>query len=52
LSGGQIKVVVRNACIEAASREGKQKVLLQKDLIKYCEIESDSCFEVKRSIGF
>lgn len=52
LSGGQIKVVVRNACIEAASREGKQKMLLQKDLIKYCEIESDSCFEVRKSIGF
>jgi hypothetical protein len=52
LSGGQIKVVVRNACVEAASREGKQKMLLQKDLIKYCEIEIGSSFEVNKSIGF
>ncbi|MDP8267229.1 MAG: ATP-binding protein [Candidatus Tenebribacter davisii] len=52
LSGGQIKVIVRNACIEAASREGIQKMLMQKDLIKYSEIESDSCFERRKSIGF
>ncbi|MDP8204706.1 MAG: ATP-binding protein [Candidatus Tenebribacter mawsonii] len=52
LSGGQIKVIVRNACIEAASREGIQKAIMQKDLVKYCEIESDSCFVRRRSIGF
>ena len=52
LSGGQIKVIVRNACIEAASRVGIQKILMSKDLVKYCEIESNSCFERRKSIGF
>ena len=52
LTGGQIKVIVRNACVEAASRAGSQKRLLQKDLIKYCEIETISCFEKRKTIGF
>ncbi|MEA2096665.1 MAG: ATP-binding protein [Candidatus Cloacimonadota bacterium] len=52
LSGGQIKVIVRNACVEAASRAGTSKVLLQNDLIKYCEIESVSSFEKRKTIGF
>ncbi|MDA3813463.1 MAG: ATP-binding protein [Candidatus Cloacimonetes bacterium] len=52
LSGGQIKVIVKNACVEAASRRGAFKKLLQKDLIKYCELEDTSSFGSTKIIGF
>ncbi|MDA3813774.1 MAG: ATP-binding protein [Candidatus Cloacimonetes bacterium] len=52
LSGGQIKVIVKNACVEAASRRGAFQKLLQKDLIKYCELEDTSSFGSTKMIGF
>ena len=52
LSGGQIKVIVNNACVEAASRNGYLQKLLQKDLEKYCKLEIDSFFYKKSKIGF
>ena len=52
LSGGQIKIIVSNACAEAASRNGVNRQLLQRDLIKYCEIETGSSFEKRNTIGF
>jgi len=52
LTGGQIKIIVRNACIEAASRS--VKVLTNEDLIKYCSIETGSAFDKvqRKAIGF
>ncbi len=52
LTGGQIKIIVRNACIEAAARP--VKVLTNKDLIKYCSIETGSAFDKvqRKAIGF
>ena len=52
LSGGQIKLVIKNACIEAASREGIFQKLLQSDLYKYCEIEDSSSFDRSKIVGF
>lgn len=53
LTGGQIKIIVKNACIEAASRKGSFQKLLQKDLIKYCELEDTTSFNKRRKvIGF
>lgn len=52
LSGGQIKVIVKNACVEAASRKGVFQKLLQKDLMKYCELEDSSSFGRNKNIGF
>jgi len=52
LSGGQIKVIVKNACIEAASRKGAFQRLLKNDLIKYCELEDTSSFGSTKTIGF
>ncbi len=53
LSGGQIKIIVQNAATEAATREGKARVLKQNDLVKYCliEIGNDSANQC-RPIGF
>ncbi len=53
LSGGQIKIIVQNAATEAATREGKARVLKQDDLVKYCliEIGNDSENQCK-PIGF
>ena len=39
LSGGQIKIIVQNAATEAAARKGRARVLKQRDLVKYCDIE-------------
>jgi hypothetical protein len=52
LTGGQIKIIVRNACIEAASRAAKR--LTEEDLLKYCAIETGSSFEngKRKAIGF
>ncbi len=53
LSGGQIKVIVRNACIEAASREKTERILNQDDIIKYCDLEHDSeMYQKEKQIGF
>ena len=52
LTGGQIKIIVRNACIEAASRPVKR--LTEADLIKYCHLETDTAFDdvQRKVIGF
>jgi hypothetical protein len=53
LTGGQIKLIVRNACAEAAAREGAEKKLTRGDLEKYCRIEHESAFDRKcNPIGF
>ena len=41
LSGGQIKIIVQNAATEAASRPGKNRILKQCDLGKYCILEQE-----------
>ncbi len=52
LTGGQIKVVIRNACTEAASRN--IPLLTQSDLVKFCLLEDSSAFDKnnRRIIGF
>ena len=53
LTGGQIKIIVRNACAEAASRKGSFQILMQQDLKKYCELETLSNFsKAHKKIGF
>lgn len=53
LSGGQIKVIVRNACVQAASREKTERILTQSYLVKYCELENSSeLYQKERNIGF
>lgn len=52
ITGGQIKIIVRNACIEAASRN--IKLLTEADLLKYCHLETGAAFEKgkRKVIGF
>ena len=45
LTGGQIKIIVKNAATEAASRQRAEQILQQDDLIKYCELENKSMFD-------
>lgn len=52
LTGGQIKLIIKNACVEAATRKGNSKKLMQKDLIKYCDLENNSQFTQNRIVGF
>jgi SpoVK/Ycf46/Vps4 family AAA+-type ATPase len=53
ISGGQIKIIVRNACAEAASRKGAFQILMQRDLRKYCKLETISNFSKNQKvIGF
>jgi len=52
LSGGQIKIIVKNACVEAASRRGVFQKLMLKDIVKYCEIETSTCFDQRKIVGF
>ena len=53
LTGGQIRLAVRNACAEAVSRRGGEKRLTRDDLEKYCRIEYDTAFDRKcNTIGF
>jgi hypothetical protein len=40
LTGGQIRIVVENACSEAICRKGNSQKLSLQDLIKYAELES------------
>ena len=42
LTGGQIQIIVQNAATEAASRVSKNRILKQRDLDKYCFIESEN----------
>ncbi|OQC10772.1 MAG: Proteasome-associated ATPase [Candidatus Cloacimonetes bacterium ADurb.Bin088] len=54
LSGGQISLVVRNACSEAITRSGNERRLTQDDLVRYAREEDPwSCpGGCKRRIGF
>jgi SpoVK/Ycf46/Vps4 family AAA+-type ATPase len=53
LTGGQIKIIVKNACTEAANRCGDLQKLAQTDLIKYCELETNGSFNNKpKMVGF
>jgi len=52
-SGGQIRLVVMNACSAAIIREEKSRFLTSLDLIKYSDLELDSGFEERRkAVGF
>lgn len=52
LTGGQIDVVIKNACTQAASKE--VALLTQADLEKYCNLEKNSAFDksTRKIIGF
>lgn len=51
-TGGQIRIVVQNACAYAMQRGNKSKLLMS-DLIQFANLESGSSFEVsKKRIGF
>jgi SpoVK/Ycf46/Vps4 family AAA+-type ATPase len=52
LTGGQIDVVIKNACTQAASKE--IALLTQADLEKYCNLEMNSAFDksTRKIIGF
>ena len=54
LSGGQISLVVSNACSEAITRSASKRRLTQDDLVRYASLEDPwSCSEEKkRRIGF
>lgn len=54
LSGGQIFLIVYNACREAISRSGIKKRLTIGDLLKYAELEQPWCKdeEPRKQIGF
>jgi len=55
LTGGQIRMVIENACTEAATRSGKQRYLLTEDLEKYIALEQLGQFEEdkpREPIGF
>jgi SpoVK/Ycf46/Vps4 family AAA+-type ATPase len=53
ISGGQIKVIVQNACSAAIIRETEQRRLSMIDIVKYAELEDGNSFEVKtKQIGF
>ncbi len=52
LTGGQIDVIIKNACTQAASKE--VALLTQTDLEKYCNLENNSAFDksARKIIGF
>jgi len=55
LTGGQIRMVIENACTEAATRPGNKRFLTTKDLEKYITLELSGQFETekkKAQIGF
>jgi len=53
LSGGQISVVIKNAATEAAGRKGREKILKQEDLGKFCLLELNSSFDnAQKRYGF
>jgi SpoVK/Ycf46/Vps4 family AAA+-type ATPase len=55
LTGGQIRMVIENACTEAATRPRNKRFLKTKDLEKYITLELSGQFETekkKAQIGF
>lgn len=52
LSGGQIRLVVSNACSKAISREGEEKRLRLEDLIRYAKLEDPWTNKQEKKIGF
>jgi SpoVK/Ycf46/Vps4 family AAA+-type ATPase len=59
LSGGQIRLIIQNACSEAIIREEHERYLTMSDLTKYIHLETGSSFEnrtkttqEKKQIGF
>ncbi len=52
LTGGQIDVIIQNACTQAAAKE--VPLLTQTDLEKYCNLEKNSAFDKtkRKLIGF
>jgi SpoVK/Ycf46/Vps4 family AAA+-type ATPase len=52
LTGGQINVIIHNACVEAASRPKREQKLMLKDLIKYCDLETNKAVKSKKIAGF
>jgi len=52
LTGGQIDVIIKNACTQAAAKE--VALLTQADLEKYCNLEKNSAFDksTRKIIGF
>lgn len=52
-TGGQISLVVQNACFEAVSREGAERCLKLEDILKYANIEQPwNGKGQKRPVGF
>jgi hypothetical protein len=51
-SGAQIALVIKNACLEAVNREGKEKLLTLADLSKYADLEQTWTRGFGKSIGF
>lgn len=52
LTGGQIKNIVQNACVEAASRSHDRQYLQMQDILKYCNYESDTSQKSRKIAGF
>ncbi|MBI9030565.1 AAA family ATPase [bacterium] len=52
ITGGQIDVIIKNACTQAAAKE--VVLLTQADLEKYCTLEKNSAFDksTRKIIGF
>ncbi|GAB4327803.1 MAG: ATP-binding protein [Candidatus Zixiibacteriota bacterium] len=53
-TGGQIELVIRNAAIAAADRDGDERIVCQQDLMRYAELELRGSFDKseRRAIGF
>jgi SpoVK/Ycf46/Vps4 family AAA+-type ATPase len=54
-TGGQISLVIQNACTEAIVRKGKKRELTMEDLIRYSDLElpwQKEKVNDKKSIGF
>jgi hypothetical protein len=52
-TGGQIALVIQNACAEAIAREGDDKVLKLQDILKYAALEQPWAGKGKKhSVGF
>ena len=52
-TGGQISLVIQNACNEAIMRKGNQRVLTFQDLVKYARLEQPWGSDARRKpIGF
>jgi SpoVK/Ycf46/Vps4 family AAA+-type ATPase len=53
-TGGQIALVIRNAAIAAADRDGDDRIVRQRDLVRYADLEQSGSFDKseRRAIGF